>query len=199
VWVYTKPKASFTRTPVNGVAPLKVKVDASASSDEDGRLIAYKWTFGDGTSGTGRKTSHVYTKGGTKTIRLTVVDNDGWTHTVTRAVTVIEKPYPPVNLNVENIIINSLYVKDYVNILSWKNNPLNTGKIRVAKFRVYRKKTDEGGPKDFVFLKEFENWQFQFEDTNISSEEEMKNYTYAVTAVDYDGRESDMKKIKSFK
>ena len=43
-----RPIASFTATPTNGVTPLTVNFDASASSDADGAIAAYAWDFGDG-------------------------------------------------------------------------------------------------------------------------------------------------------
>ncbi|SDF12164.1 PKD repeat-containing protein [Blastococcus fimeti] len=62
--------------------------DASASKDSDGTVASYAWTFGDGSTGTGARTTHEYTRDGTFTVRLTVTDDDGATATVERAVTV---------------------------------------------------------------------------------------------------------------
>ena len=57
------PTASFTANPMSGPAPLLVNFDASASSDPGGSIVSYAWTFGDGQSGTGATTSHIYTTG----------------------------------------------------------------------------------------------------------------------------------------
>ena len=71
------PTASFTANPTNGVAPLQVYFDATRSSDSDGSIASYKWNFGDGSSGSGSTTNHVYQNAGTYTAQLTVTDNGG--------------------------------------------------------------------------------------------------------------------------
>ena len=52
-----------------------VPLDAGGSSDSDGRIIAYSWDFGNGTTGAGVTPSHAYFKPGTYTVRLTVEDD----------------------------------------------------------------------------------------------------------------------------
>src|SRR3989442_11610823 len=49
----------------------------STSSDPDGSITAYSWTFGDGGTSTVQNPSHTYTAGGTYTVALTVTDNAG--------------------------------------------------------------------------------------------------------------------------
>ncbi|MFT3877002.1 MAG: PKD domain-containing protein [Propioniciclava sp.] len=82
------PVASFTSS-VDGLA---VSVDGSASSDPDGSIASYAWDFGDGSTGTGAQASHTYGAAGTFTVRLTVTDNAGATHSVTESVTVKAPP-----------------------------------------------------------------------------------------------------------
>ncbi|MEZ4700752.1 MAG: FG-GAP-like repeat-containing protein [Rhodothermales bacterium] len=79
------PTASFTTT----VSDLTVDVDASASSD-NGSIVSYAWTFGDGATGTGVTASHTYAAYGTYTITLTVTDNEGATGSTTRTVTLTD-------------------------------------------------------------------------------------------------------------
>jgi PKD repeat protein len=63
--------------------------DGSASTDTDGTIASYAWTFGDGTTGTGAKPSHTYAAKGTYTVTLTVTDNQGAASTpATTSVTV---------------------------------------------------------------------------------------------------------------
>ena len=60
------------------------------STDADGRIINYKWDFGDETSDEGPNPvqTHVYADNGTFTVRLTVTDNEGATGDATLQVTV---------------------------------------------------------------------------------------------------------------
>jgi len=88
------PIAAFTTTPVSGQAPLTVSFDASASSDPDGRIATYAWSFGDGASGSGVTASRTYVAAGTFNVVLTVTDDRGATGTATRAVTVTSGPAP---------------------------------------------------------------------------------------------------------
>ncbi|HEX4345009.1 MAG TPA: PKD domain-containing protein [Solirubrobacteraceae bacterium] len=70
------PVAAFTATP--RPAGQATTFDASASSDPDGSIARYDWSFGDGTAlaDGGPKPSHVYAAG-TWTATLTVTDADG--------------------------------------------------------------------------------------------------------------------------
>ncbi|MFX3657754.1 MAG: S8 family serine peptidase [bacterium] len=72
------PTASFTVSTADGFAPLDVTFDASASSDRDGTIAVYRWTFGDGDSAEGGPViSHRFTDTGTFSVQLTVSDNAG--------------------------------------------------------------------------------------------------------------------------
>ena len=53
-------------------------LDASGSTDTaPGTVTSYAWAFGDGTTGTGRSTTHTYATSGEKTISLVVTDDQG--------------------------------------------------------------------------------------------------------------------------
>jgi len=86
------PKASFTASPTSGQAPLAVSFNASGSSDSDGSITSYAWSFGDGGSSSGVTASHTYTSAGTYTARLTVTDDDSSTDSVTRTIQVSSTP-----------------------------------------------------------------------------------------------------------
>jgi PKD repeat protein len=89
------PTASFTAVPTG----LTVALDAAASSDADGEVRTYAWTFGDGQSGEGATASHTYGTGGTFPVTLTVTDEDGATATVTQDVTVVAPTAPSYVVN----------------------------------------------------------------------------------------------------
>ncbi len=87
------PVASFTATPAVGTTPLDVSLDATASSDPDGDLVAFVWSFGDGqTSSTSAfPFVHEFTvqsEARTFTIVLTVTDDGGAVDTAVQYVTV---------------------------------------------------------------------------------------------------------------
>ncbi len=58
----------------------------STSSDPDGTIATYRWTFGDGGTGAAQNPSHTYTAAGTYTVHLTVTDNQGDTGSVSHDV-----------------------------------------------------------------------------------------------------------------
>jgi serine protease len=54
-------------------------LNGAGSSDREGSITRYAWTFGDGGSAVGASVSHTWTKAGTYTVTLTVTDNQGLT------------------------------------------------------------------------------------------------------------------------
>ena len=91
------PVAAFTQSTTGGEAPLNVSFNASGSSDSDGSIASYAWTFGDGATASVVSTSHTYTSDGSFTVRLTVTDDDGATSSATRTVNVTSTPESPPN------------------------------------------------------------------------------------------------------
>ena len=71
------PTAMATATPSSGVAPLAVSFDGTGSSDPDGDVLSFSWSFGDGNAATGSTVSHNYATAGTYTATLTVDDGNG--------------------------------------------------------------------------------------------------------------------------
>jgi hypothetical protein len=55
----------------------KIAFDAGKSSESNGRIVSYRWKFGDGKKGKGRRVTHRYRHKGKYTVRLTVVDSTG--------------------------------------------------------------------------------------------------------------------------
>ena len=60
----------------------------STSSDSDGSIVAYSWTFGDSATATLADPSHTYESAGTHTVTLTVTVNQGATGSASDSVTV---------------------------------------------------------------------------------------------------------------
>ena len=91
----TAALASTNRPPVANAGPSTVSTqtltsitfNGSGSSDPDGTIASYAWTFGDGGSASGMTVSHAYATAGSYTVRLTVTDNLGATGSTTVSVT----------------------------------------------------------------------------------------------------------------
>ena len=76
VFQYTIGK--FTQSTSVGLMPLSVAFDASGSlSNWDRPIVTYAWNFGDGTTGSGRTITHVFTTPGVRQVTLTVTDRLG--------------------------------------------------------------------------------------------------------------------------
>ncbi|MHB1491543.1 MAG: PKD domain-containing protein, partial [Cellulomonas sp.] len=85
------PVAAFTPT----AAGLVLSVSGAASSDADGTVASYAWSFGDGGTASGVTAEHTFAAAGTYPVTLTVTDDGGATGTVTHQVTVTAPPNPP--------------------------------------------------------------------------------------------------------
>lgn len=86
------PFATFEVSANQGMRPLTVVFDASASEDIDGEIVSFDWNFGDGSGGNGEIVTHVYETGGIFNAVLTVTDNDGKQSTDSEQITVYQKP-----------------------------------------------------------------------------------------------------------
>ena len=84
------PVAALGANPTSGTVPLNVAFSSSGSSDPDGSIVGYEWTFGDGATATGASASHVYTAAGSYTATLKVTDSSGLS--ATRSVTITAQP-----------------------------------------------------------------------------------------------------------
>lgn len=83
------PVACITmRVPVVAVGNV-LNFDGSGSTDND-VIESYAWDFGDGATGTGESCSHNFAAAGTYSVKLTVTDAAGNTHSTAVSVRVIE-------------------------------------------------------------------------------------------------------------
>src|SRR5437867_309098 len=84
----------------------------STSSDPDGSITVYSWTFGDGGTSTAQNPSHTYAAGGTYTVTLRVTDNQGAQSTTTSQSVTVTTPNSPPVVNAgpdENAVTGLLY------------------------------------------------------------------------------------------
>src|SRR5262245_30440897 len=66
------PQAKFTISPAQGAENTLFTVDATKSTDSDGKVDKYQWDFGDNKTANGRIATHKYPIKGTYKITLTV-------------------------------------------------------------------------------------------------------------------------------
>lgn len=81
------PTAFFTVSPASPAAFTPATFDASSSAPGAAVIVAYSWSFGDGTIASGTQVFHQFPSG-TYTVTLTVLDNAGLTHSSSQLLTV---------------------------------------------------------------------------------------------------------------
>lgn len=97
------PQAKFAVVSTDFTTGKYIEFDPSLSSDYDGTIASHTWDFGDAcsycTSPVGTPVKHYYENAGNYTVKLTVVDNSGASHTFTRSIGITGVSYfnqPPV-------------------------------------------------------------------------------------------------------
>jgi len=93
------PVASFT----SSCTDLTCSFNGTASSDTDGSIIGYAWSFGTDGTGSGITASHTFSAAGTYDVTLTVTDDDFATASVTHPVTVTAPPPPIATVSIESL------------------------------------------------------------------------------------------------
>ncbi|MEM7510067.1 MAG: PKD domain-containing protein, partial [Bacteroidota bacterium] len=88
----TNPVASCEVSPTSGNPPLLISVDGTNSSDPDGTVAEYLWTFGDGATSTEASTTHTFASGGDYLVKLVITDNEGGKDSCSTLVSVNNAP-----------------------------------------------------------------------------------------------------------
>jgi PKD repeat protein len=86
--VNAEPIAVASASTTAGTAPLPITFSSNGSTDPDGSINSYLWTFGDGTSSTEASPAKTYSAPGNYTAVLKVTDNLGASSTASLAVSV---------------------------------------------------------------------------------------------------------------
>ncbi|MBL3591657.1 MAG: PKD domain-containing protein [gamma proteobacterium endosymbiont of Lamellibrachia anaximandri] len=94
-----RPPSGNANGPYSGTAGESISFDSNGSSDPDGSIASYAWTFGDGVSSNQDNPSHTYNVPGTYQVILTVTDKDGATGTDTTTATIVDDQPPPPNVS----------------------------------------------------------------------------------------------------
>ncbi len=186
--VNRKPAARINVDRSEGLTPLTVKFSAANSTDRDGRIVSYQWSFGDGATASGVKASHVYRDSGDYTVSLKVKDDDGASDTANLAV-YAQGLETPLNTQALHYTNRTVFTTEHFYRISWDVNPVNAERgFTIVSYNIYRRRPDEGqynligkveADRETVYL-------------DRSLKQNYIDYRYAVTAVDSDGRQSPL-------
>ena len=89
------PNAAFSFSPTNPAVNGWVQFNGSSSTDPDGTIVSYSWSFGDGATGTGAVAWHRFGAPGTYVVTLTVQDNSGLSDSTSQPIQVGATNLPP--------------------------------------------------------------------------------------------------------
>lgn len=99
--------------------------------------------------------------------------------------------YPPEEFNLQRLENDYIFFKEYINRITWSENPKNRTKI--VNYRLYRKA--KGDPDiNYQLIEEFSPDVFSFDDRGLKKEE---LFSYRITSVDEFGRESKPAEISN--
>lgn len=88
------PTAKFTITPTTGTINTTFVFDAGGSTDTDGRITSYQWTFNDGDPIKGKRIEKRFADIGEVSVKLTVSDDKQSFHTVEKKLDVADNAVP---------------------------------------------------------------------------------------------------------
>lgn len=90
------PTAAFTFSPQPAAANLQLQFDASTSQPGTGasQIVSYNWTFGDGSSATGKTPTHTFAASNIYNVTLTVTNDRSLSASTTLPVSVVAGALP---------------------------------------------------------------------------------------------------------
>ena len=165
------PTAVMSATPSSGVAPLTVAFDGSGSTDPDGTVTSWAWSFGDGAFGTGSLTTHLYATPGTYTASLTVTDNGGASDTTTTSIVVTATPPPPAPPPAPKSLTATALPGSSIR-LKWTNGTTNQTEVRIERCK-------GSGCTNFVQMATVPGTATTFTNSGLAT---LTMYTYRVRA-----------------
>jgi PKD repeat protein len=181
------PVAHFTFSPTSGLYPLTVTFDAAASTDVDGQIVQYEWDFDGEQISSGPIVTRTFTEKGLYTIILTVYDDDDASATASGTIEVLGL-VPPLNIAYEAMINRNLFTIQQVYRITWESNPGNAERgANIVQYNIYRKRPDEGMYSFVATIAAGDTYEYY---DRIGTVQE--DFLYTVTAVDDQGRESDL-------
>lgn len=113
------PVGEFEFFPEDPTVGEDVTFDASDSFDPDGQIVQYLWDFGDGATGEGSITGHLYAAPGTYSITLTVVDDNDLESNVSREIRIVDEDLSQEPLGIA------------VNRVIWNGHESNIGEVEI--------------------------------------------------------------------
>lgn len=91
----TRPDAVLAIS-ADAADPWRFNFDGTGSSDAEGAIASYEWTFGDGGTGSAAQATHRYDKAGSYNVTLKVSDAAGISETISVAISVTGEAGAPV-------------------------------------------------------------------------------------------------------
>ena len=86
ILTYSIPSALFAASLLTIKAPQVISFDASASYDSYEKIVSYKWSFGDASSGNGKVLVHRFPKRGSYIVTLEVINDQGYAGKISKTI-----------------------------------------------------------------------------------------------------------------
>lgn len=96
------------------------------SSDSDGTINSWIWDFGDGQTSSQQNPTHSYAQTGTYTVRLTVTDNQGATHSQEQSLQVSTPSSNTLSNDASNIVVDG-GLSDWSTLTAYSNDAGDMG------------------------------------------------------------------------